>query len=176
MQRPGRSGHAVRARDLHASGLAYGGSEFRLRGPCGPAARRLAGGPRALRKRYSFVLRKRYSALKKRSAFANEGRIPGRKGCSLRERCFARRQRRRNKAKQIRSPLLPEAEPCPEGKDRYRQRQLDMLRSIVPFLRPGNAKARLLQTHCTGCGACTEAVALNAASELRLLTASGPTA
>ena len=42
-----------------------------------------------MRKRYSFVLRKRYSALKKRSAFANEGRIPGRKGCSLRERCFA---------------------------------------------------------------------------------------
>ena len=43
-------------------------------------------------------------------------------------------------------------------------------------LRPRNTKARLPWTRCTGCGACTEAVALNAASELRLLTSSGPAA
>ena len=61
-----------------------------------------------MRKRYAFVSRKRYSALKKRYALANEGRIPGRKGCSLRERCFAPRKRRRIKAKRILRPLLPE--------------------------------------------------------------------
>ncbi len=42
-QQPVCTGHTVRARGLHDSGLAYGGSKFRLRAPRDPGTRRRPG-------------------------------------------------------------------------------------------------------------------------------------